>query len=685
MNKAEAKKRIKKLKAEINHHRYLYSVEDRQEISEAALDSLKNELFKLEAGYPEFITPDSPTQRVAGKPLDKFIKVAHSAPMMSLFDAFSTEDMADWEKRFLKLAPEAKPDYFCELKLDGLAVALRFTSGLFTFGATRGDGKIGEDVTGNIRTIESIPLRLREPSEVELKKIGLNIAQIKKLFNEIKKGSLEVRGEVIMSKKVFADLNKKYKKAGRPQLANPRNGAAGSIRQLDSRLAAERKLDFYAYSLIADIGLERHDQELSIIKLLGIKTLKENKLCPDLSAVNKFHKYCEERRDKLPMQVDGLVVKVNNLALWPRLGIVGKGPRYMMAYKFAGEQATTKLKEVNWQVGRTGILTPVALLDPVSVGGVTITHATLHNMDEIKRLKIKIHDTVIVERAGDVIPKVIKTLPNLRTGREKDIKLPLKCPMCNGPVEKLAGEVAHRCLNSNCYAVNLRGLIHWAGRGALDIEGLGKKIIEQLLKEGLVNDVSDFYLLTAGDLKPLERFAEKSAENLVAAIKNKKELDLDRFLIGLGIRHIGEESAIELANKYGSLEKIKEASLEDLENIYDFGGIMAQSVYNWFRDKKNLELLDKLEKHGVKARGRIVDKKMNKLGGKTFVLTGTLSGLTREEAKAKIRELGGNISASVSKKTDFVVAGESPGSKYEKAKKLGVRVIIEKEFLGMLK
>jgi len=707
MRRSETKKRIEKLKAEINHHRYLYNVEDKEEISEAALDSLKNELFKLEAEHPEFITSDSPTQRIAGKPLEKFIKVAHSSQMMSLFDAFNPGDMEDWEKRLIKLIPGATPprpspflrpgsgrdkgegekglDYFCELKLDGLAVALRFTNGLFTLGATRGDGKVGEDVTSNIKTIESIPLRLRVPTEAEFKKIGLNEAQIKKLIKEITKGGIEVRGEVVMSKKVFTKLNKQYKKEGRPQLANPRNGAAGSIRQLDPRLAAERKLDFYAYSLVTDIGLERHEQELSIIKLLGIKTLKENKFCKDMPAVNKFHDYSEGRRDKLPMQVDGLVVKVNNLKLWPRLGIVGKGPRYMMAYKFAGEQATTKVEKVNWQVGRTGILTPVALLEPVSVGGVTITHATLHNMDEIQRLRLKIGDTVIVERAGDVIPKIIKAFPKLRTGREKKITLPEKCPMCLSKVEKVEGEVAWRCSNKDCYAVNLRQLIHWASRGALDIEGLGKKIIEQLLKEGLVNDVADFYSLTAGDLKPLERFAEKSAENLVLAIKGKKEIDLDRFLIGLGIRHIGEESAIELAKQFGSLEKIKKASLEELDSIHDFGSIMAKSLYGWFRDKKNLELLNKLQKEGVRVRQRTIDKKQRKLAGKTFVLTGALDSLTREEAKAKIRELGGNISASVSKKTDFVVAGDSPGSKYEKAKKLGVEVIGEKEFLGMLK
>ncbi len=703
MNKQEARQRLDKLKKEISHHRYLYHVLDRAEISDATLDSLKKELYDLERQYPEFVTPDSPTQRVGGKPLDKFKKVKHSQPMFSLFDAFSEEDMADWEGRIVKILTSSsshlkekkqfnsppyevgvRGGYFCELKLDGLAMSLRYKKGVFTQGATRGDGKIGEDVTQNLKTIESIPLKLREPKENELKKIGLNKEQIDKLLSNLGNGILEFRGEAVMTKKVFEELNKKYKKEKKPLLANPRNGAAGSIRQLDPKLAAERKLDFYVYSLITDLGLETHEQEIQIAKLLGFKVLKENCFCKDLKEVEKFYQKMIKKRDSLPVEIDGIVVKVNNLSLWAKLGIVGKGPRYMMAYKFPAEQAITKLNDVIWQVGRTGILTPTAILTPVRVGGVTISRATLHNMDEIERLGVKIGDTVIIERAGDVIPKIIKALPKLRIGQEKKIKVPEKCPMCDGKVEKISGEVAYRCVNTDCYAVNLRRLSHWTSKGGVDIEGLGPKIIEQLMKEGLVRDIDDFYKLTEGDLKPLERFAEKSAENLVKAIQNKKKIDLARFIYALGIRHIGEESAIELAKEFGSLEKIKRASLEDFENIYDFGKVMAKSVFGWFHNKKNLDLLDRLEKLGVKPKITNVSKKNQRLKDKTFVLTGGMKSLTRDEAKVKIRELGGNVSSAVSKKTDYVVAGNDPGSKYDKAKSLGVKILSEEEFLNLI-
>jgi len=691
MDKLEIKKRIAKLKKEIDHHRYLYHVLDKIEISDAALDSLKNELFRLEMENPEFITPDSPTQRVGGKPLDKFIKVNHSKPMMSLFDSFSQEDMKDWQDRIAKLAPDKTMGYYCELKLDGLAVTLKYKNGVFREGATRGDGKTGEDVTQNLKTIESIPLRLREPGENELKKIGLDAGQIKLVKTALEKGEIEVRGETVMTRRVFNELNKKYKKGGKPMLANPRNGAAGSIRQLDPKLSAGRKLSFYVYSLATDFGLGSHEQEHKIAETFGFKVLKENKYCKNLPEVYKFHDYWEKNKEKMPFECDGVVVVVNNLKLWRPLGIVGKGPRYMMAYKFAAAQATTKIKEVVWQVGRTGILTPTAVLEPTKVGGVTITHATLHNMDEIGRLGLKIGDTVIIERAGDVIPKVVKVLPNLRTGEEKEIKVPRKCPMCESEVIKVPGEVAYRCSDANCYAVNLRRLTHWVSKNAVDIEGLGPKIIEQLVKGGLVRDVGDFYTLTVGDLEPLERFAEKSADNLVKAINDRKKIDLNRFIYGLGIRHVGEESAIELTKKFGSLEKIKKVSLEEIESIYDFGNIMAKSVYEWFHNTHNLKLLEKLEKNGVKVKSRkleVVTAKAGqgskKLEGKTFVLTGTLAGLTRDEAKVKIRELGGNVSSSVSKKTDYVVAGAEPGSKYNKAKKLGVKIIEEKDFIKMI-
>jgi len=672
MDKNIAKNRIEKLKKEIAHHRYQYHVLDKENISQEALDSLKNELFKLEQEFPDLVTSDSPTQRISGKPLDKFKKATHSSRMLSLFDAFNEQDMTDWESRNIKImrVGGVKLDYFCELKLDGIAIAIRYQNGKMVKAITRGDGQIGEDVTGNIKTILSVPLRLANTGN-------------EKIANIVNK-NFEVRGEVIMTKAVFKSLNKQYKKAGLSELKNPRNAVAGSVRQLDSALAAERKLDFVAYETATDLGLRNNSDKREIFTKLGFKTLKENKYCADLKAVNKMHAYWEKNRDKLPSEVDGMVVKVNDLSLWDALGTVGKGPRYMMAYKFAGIQVTTKLKDVVWQVGRTGVLTPTAVLKPANVGGVTVTHATLHNMDEITRLKLKIGDTVILERAGDVIPKVVKALPKLRTGKEKTIMIPKKCPMCSSAVNKVPGEVAYRCTNNDCYAVNLRRLSHWTSKGAVDIEGLGPKIIEQLMKEGLISDVSDFYSLSAGDLKPLERFAEKSAENLVEAINNKKEIPLERFLIGLGIRHIGEETAIMLARHFGDLKTIKNAKTEELINLDDFGDIMAKSIYSWFKQEKNIKLLKKLKDNGVVVMAVKKTAKKLKLVNKTIVLTGSLKGLTRQEAKAKIRESGGKISSAVSQKTDLVVAGSDPGSKFDKAKKIGIKIISEEELLKMI-
>jgi len=684
MDKQAVKKRIEKLRGEIEKYRYAYHVLDKSLISDAALDSLKNELEKLEHEQPDLITADSPTQRVGGKPLEKFKKVRHSAPMMSIFDAFNPGDMLDWEKRLEKILPQQKFDYYAELKMDGLAVALVYENGKFVLGATRGDGEIGEDVTQNLKTIEAIPLILRRPTKGELKNIGLSGEAIKNIYQAIDGGRLEARGEAIISTKVFAELNKQYKKQGRPELANPRNAAAGSIRQLDSKLTAERKLDCHIYSLATKLGLACHEQEHELAKLLGFKVLKQNKYCKNLDEAIKFHDYWEKNRDKVPFECDGAVIVVNDLSLWGRLGIVGKGPRYFMAYKFAAEQATTVVEDVVWQVGRTGVLTPTAHLNPVKVYGVTVSRATLHNLDEIRRLGLKIGDTVIIERAGDVIPKVVKVLPNLRVGSEAEIKVPKQCPICSGAVERVAGEVAYRCINKNCYAINLRNLTHWASRNAMDIEGLGPRIIEQLIKQGLVKDIGDFYKLTVGDLMPLERFADKSADNLVAAIASKKEVDLARFIYSLGIRHAGEESALALAKHFGSLEKIKNASLEEINSIYDFGEIMAKSVYQWFHDKNNLELLFRLAAAGVKVKSLKLTAKNTKLANKTFVLTGSLNQLTRDQAKAKIRELGGDISSSVSQNTDYVVAGIEPGSKLEKAARLGVKVINEEGLMKLI-
>ena len=702
MTKDKAKKRIEKLRQEINHHRHLYHVLDKIEISDAALDSLKNELEKLEQTYPELITPSSPTQRVGGQALEKFQKITHSRPMMSLFDAFTEQDMKDWEERILKIVNNelriTNSGYFCELKLDGLAIGLVYKNGVLIQGATRGDGKVGEDVTGNIKTIESIPLKLQQVIKQQLLDIGFSNTQAQNIQNEIDKGVVEVRGEVVMHRKVFDTLNEKNIKEGKPVFANPRNAAAGSIRQLDPRVVAKRKLDFYVYDIITPLGQVAKSQENDLAKVLGFKILNQNKICKSLQEVIVMRHYWDKNKNKLPFDCDGLVIKVNDLSLWSVLGVVGKGPRYMMAYKFSAEEATTKVCDVIWQIGRTGVVTPVAILEPVEICGVTVTHATLHNIDEIKRLDLKIGDTIILQRAGDVIPKVIKTLKNLRDGSEQTICTPKKCPICDSNIVQVEDEVAIRCSNKKCYAVNLQNLIHWASKGALDIPGLGPRIIEQLMKAGLVIDISDFYLLKKEDLLLLEGFAQKSADNLIASINNKKEIELEKFIYALGIRHVGEETAYTITNyelritnkiiSVGDFVKIiVSLKQEEIEKMNDIGPIVAKSIYDWFRDSHNLRVLEKLEQNGVVIKVSNFDSQtLNlKFKDKTFVLTGTLNKLTRDDAKAKIRKMGGSVSSAVSKKINFVVAGEKPGSKYDKAKKLGVEILNEENFLQMIK
>jgi DNA ligase (NAD+) len=583
--------------------------------------------------------------------------------------------------------------------LDGLAISLKYENGVFIQGATRGDGKTGEDVTSNIKTIESMPLALREPETEEMKNIGLEDEQIKNVSKILEKGTLTIRGEAVMTKDSFQKLNKKRKERGENILANPRNAVAGTIRQLNPRVVAERNLSFYAYYLAEDAGIYRQDKLIKLLSLLGFRTVEHNRLCSGMEEVFQFHHRWQEQKEKLPMQVDGVVVKINEIDLWNVFGVVGKGPRYMMAYKFPAEQATTTLKEVEWQVGRTGMLTPTAVLEPVNIGGVIVSRATLHNTDEIKRLGVKIGDTVIVERAGDVIPKIVRSLPNLRTGKEEEVSIPSECPNCGGEVRRVSGEVAYKCINKNCYAVNLRRIIHWVSRPAADIEGMGEKIVEQLMENGLINDIADIYTLTVGDLKPLERFADKSAGNLVDSIRSSRMMSLDRFLFGIGIEHVGTETALLLAdyfvkNRYSGskgefsisemVEFFHNTTAEKLQEVPDIGPVVAQSIVDWFSGEKNLEILEKLEENGVRIKSERETETGDKLAGLTFVLTGSLSGLTREQARDKIIQLGGKVTASVSKNTDYVVAGEEPGSKYEKAKELGVKVVGEEEFEKLL-
>jgi len=689
MEREEAKKRIEKLKKEINHHRYLYHVLDRQEISDAALDSLKKELFDLEQQYPEFITPDSPTQRVGGEPLEKFEKYRHSVPMLSFNDAFSEDDMKDWEERILKLLPkDSKLNYYCELKIDGLAIEMVYENEILSVGSTRGNGKIGENITQNLKTVEAIPLKLREKEEVILELKKENLGEIAKNLEKKWPENFVVRGEVFIGKKEFEKVNKERKKKGESIFANPRNMAAGSVRQLDPKITALRKLDSYAYELIGDLGQKTHEEKHKILKALGFKTNPHNKFCKNLFEVFEFHKIWRKKRETLSYEIDGLVVITNQNDLFEKLGVVGKAPRGAIAYKFPLRESTTLVEDIRVQVGRTGAITPVAYLKPVEVGGVTISRATLHNIDEIKRLGVKIGDTVIVGRAGDVIPDILKVLPHLRSGNEKEFKMPKTCPVCKTKLYKKPEEVIWYCPNKKCKARKRENFYHFVSESAFDIVGLGPKIIDRFLDEGLIQDPADLFTLKEGDIKPLERFAEKSAENLVKAIQSKKEIPLDRFLFAMGIRHVGEETAISLAEYFGSLGNIKKANLEKLQEVPDIGPEVSSSIYHWFLDKDNLKFLEKLKKVGVKIKGPALAKASagrQKLKEKVFVLTGELLSISRNEAKEKIRELGGDISESVSKNTDFVVLGKNPGSKYERAKRLSIKIINEDEFLKMLK
>ena len=660
MDKKEALARIDKLKAEIEHHRYLYHVLDQQEISDSALDSLKHELFELEEKFPEYVTPDSPTQRVGGKPLDKFRKVTHSRPIISLEDVFNLEEAEKWEAKNRKIASGIY-DYYCELKMDGLTVVLSYINGLLARGATRGDGQVGEEVTQNLKTIESIPLKLK----------GKEIPKL-----------VEVRAEVVMAKKVFDRINKEQEKKGLPLFANPRNVGAGSSRQLDSRAAADRKLECLAFEIITDLGQKTHQEAHRLLKEFGFKTSGESKHCRNLDEVAMYLKKWETARKSLAYQTDGVVIVVNDIDLERKLGHIGKAERWMAAYKFPAEQAATMVEEIKVQVGRVGTLTPVAALKPVRVAGSTVSRATLHNQDEIDRLDVRIGDTVIIQKAGDIIPDIVRVLTNLRTGKEKKFKMPLTCPICGSPVIRPAGEVSHYCSNKKCFAREKERIIHFVSKKAFDIDGLGPKIIEQLINEGLVSSPADLFKLTEGDLKPLERFAEKSARNLIDSIRSAKKISLAKFIYALGIRHAGEETGVALANSFGSLGRISSAKLEELDSLRDVGEIMAESIFGWFQSAENQKLLARLKEAGVEISD--VQAASGKLSGKTFVLTGSLESLTRDQAKEKIRKAGGVVSESIGKKTDYLVAGAEPGSKLAKAEKLGVAVIAEKEFLDLV-
>lgn len=706
MEKEKAKKRLIKLRAEIDYHRYKYHVLDQETISPSALDSLKKELVELEEKFPDLITKDSPSQRVAGSPLKKFKKKEHLRPMTSLNDVFSMADLLAWEKRnynyLNKLARDYNEElfsYYGELKLDGLAVSLVYNQSLFSYGLTRGDGLVGEDISHNLKTISSLPLKLKVPELADLKLLGLSKAKSLDLIEIVKEKKVEIRGEAIMPISVFEEVNRKNKRQGLALLANSRNGAAGSLRQLDSKIAKARKLDFYAYDVfLADkkIGeiIESRQALDKLASLLGFKVLIDNRFLKNLKEVDSFQAEILKKRAKLDYQIDGIVVKINQLKYWSLLGIVGKAPRYMAAYKFPAEQVTTKVKAVDWLLGRTGILTPIAILEAVNIGGVIVKRASLHNYEEIKRLGLKIGDTVIVERAGDVIPKVIKVLSNLRIGSETEIVVPSICPQCGHQVSQVDNLVAFRCLNNDCQEIRVRRLIHFVSKTAFDIVGLGKNIVILLFKQGLVNTAADFFKLKEEDLLNLESFKEKKAKNIILAIKEKKTIDLARFIFSLGILNIGETSA-QLIAKTFSLEKdyntdlkikprdflawAKAKNISDWEKLDDFGEIVAESLVDFWQTEANISLINELSNLGLRLRALRVNREIKK-----FVFTGKLTKLTRQEAKDKIKIVGGEVKNSLSADIDYLVKGKEPGSKYEEAKKRGIKIISEDEFLKFI-
>lgn len=668
----EINTKIAKLRAQIDDLRYRYHVLNDPEISDQMYEGLMHELRRLEDAHPELVTSDSPTQRVAGKPLDKFVKVTHTVPQWSFNDAFDENDILEWNERMMKILEKElgkRPKdltYDCELKIDGLHMVLTYEKGMLKIAATRGDGKVGEDVTQNVRTMQSVPLKLNEPID------------------------LIAEGEVWMSREMLDKLNEKRATLGEPLFANPRNAAAGTIRQLDASIVASRKLALTAYDISSANMPEKQTDELLWLRKLGFKTDDNWRECETLGQVFDYYKKISKEKNSHPFWVDGVVIKVNQKKYRDILGYTGKAPRWGIAFKFPAEQGTTKVKDIYVQVGRTGSLTPVALLDPVQLAGTTVTHATLHNFDEIRRLGVKIGDMVVVEKAGDIIPKIVRVLDKMRDGSEHGIREPKVCPICGADIrryavgEKMEEGAILKCVNPKCYAQQLEKMIHFASKKAFDIDGLGEKIVEQLMSEGLIKNPADIFTLKKGDLESLERFAEKSADNLIIAIEQAKNVTLPRFIFGLGIMHVGEETAIRLAMHFLTLEKIRQASLEDLQNVNDVGPKVAESIYKFFQDKDGIKLVDDLLANGVKIQKFLGQKSGGKLAGKVFVLTGSMESMSRDEAKEKIRALGGEISESVSKKTTYVVAGESAGSKLDKARSLGVEVLEEDEFLRMV-
>ncbi|MFO7310796.1 MAG: NAD-dependent DNA ligase LigA [Bacillota bacterium] len=656
--------RIKELREQINYHNYRYYVLDDPVISDAEFDQLMRELERLEAEHPELVTPDSPTQRVGAPPSEAFATVEHRVPMLSLANAFSPEELRAFDARARKLAEVDRLEYVCEPKLDGLAVSLVYENGVLVRGATRGDGERGEDVTANLRTIRAVPLRLRRPL------------------------TIEVRGEVIIRHEDFRRLNEERAARGEPLFANPRNAAAGSVRQLDPRVTASRPLDifFYAIGYMEGEPPATHAELLDLLRELGFKVNPESRLVPDIEAAIQWCLDFEQKRPSLPYAVDGAVLKVNDRRLYERLGTTAKTPRWAIAYKFAAEQAITQVEDIVVNVGRTGAVTPMARLVPVQVGGVTVSRATLHNEDYIRSKDIRIGDWVVIQRAGDVIPEVVRVLTERRTGQEREFRMPTECPECGGPVVRPPGEAVARCTNTKCPGRLLERLIHFVSRDAMNVEGMGPALIEQLVEKGLVQDAADIYRLRHDQLASLERMGDKSASNVLASIEASKDAGLERLLFALGIRHVGENVARDIAQHFGDIDRLMAASFDELLDVPSVGEKIARSVLDYFADEENRALIERLREAGVRmTASRKAAAAGGKLAGKRIVVTGTLSRYTRREVEELIRRHGGEVSSSVSRNTDFVVAGENPGSKLEKARQLGVPVLTEEQLEELIK
>jgi DNA ligase (NAD+) len=661
-------RQIDELRETIRHHEHLYYVLDAPELPDAEFDRLMQELKRLEAAHPELITNDSPTQRVGGKPAEGFAKVVHSRPMLSLDNVYNEQELRDWDRRVRESAGNEKLEYVCELKLDGMSLALTYQGGQLLKGATRGDGTIGEDVTSNVRTMRSVPLSV--PASA-LKKTGVP-------------ADFEVRGEVIMPLVAFERMNEDRERQELSKFANPRNAAAGTIRVLEPNIVAQRRLDFYSYFLLVDGKLypEHHDDSLKALQALGFKVNANHRLARDIDQVLEFIARCEQLRDKLPYEIDGVVIKVNSTRTQQRLGFTGKAPRWAIAYKYAARSGTSRIEDILVQVGRTGKLTPVAALKPVSIGGTTVTRATLHNQDEIDRLEVKIGDWVVVERGGDVIPKVVKVLKDKERG-DRSFHMPERCPECGGHVVRVEGEADHRCVNTACPAKLRESILHFAARSVMNIEGMGESMVNQLSSRGLVKDLADIYELNQEKLLSLERVGEKSAANLLREIEQSRKLPLERVIYGLGIRFVGERTAKFLAEHFGSMDALMNASAESLQEVDEVGPRIANSIQEFFAEPRNRDLVKRLGKY-LNFKG---EKKQRgtALAGKTFVITGTLANYSREAAKKLVEDAGGKVSSAVSKKTDYVIAGEDPGSKLDKARELGIQVIDEKEMEQLAK